>query len=164
MRPAADLIDLSKTLGTKVPPQPTRGSQVLCLATFNKGDPDVQPEPESGPAAKSETWPEVRPAAGRWPKTRTATAGSEPPGAESEPAGQGWRLIPTERRECRKIPPKGGIFLNSCASMRHGCVRASARLDLPGNLNYGSTKRQRRWMVSIILPDGTTAISGRKCR
>src|SRR5712672_2040784 len=61
----------------------TNVSSARCLAvTFNKGDPDVQPEPEPGPA-ESEPGSEARPAAGRRTEARSTAAGSQP--SEAQP-------------------------------------------------------------------------------
>src|SRR5260370_34040839 len=73
--------------------------------------PNVQPEPESGPAesgpAEPEPESEARPAAGRRPEARTAAARSEPSGQagpEPQSAGEGWTLVRARiKREHKKV-------------------------------------------------------------
>ena len=54
------------------------------LLRLKKGDRDVQSKPESRPA-KPKSRTEAGPAAGRGSETRTAAAGSEPPGPKTRP-------------------------------------------------------------------------------
>src|SRR6185437_6632622 len=62
----------------------TNGGFHSCPSATEKGDRDVQSEPESRPA-EPDPRTEAGPAAGRWAETRTTAAGSEPSGTETRP-------------------------------------------------------------------------------
>src|SRR4051812_1155347 len=66
---------------------PSRLSCRCIPSNANREIPNVQPEPESGPA-ESEPGSEARPAAGRRPEARPAAAGSEP--SRQRPGPAGW--------------------------------------------------------------------------
>src|ERR1700730_2614298 len=96
-------------------------------ATFSKGDPDVQPEPEPWPT-EPESRPETRPA-GRRPKARPAAAGPEPSGQQARSAGPGWSLVRTQSlSESREGPAERRDFSFRC---RPGVIDASCR-RMPG--------------------------------
>src|ERR1700722_3937054 len=116
-------------------------SSGLSAVMFNKGDPDVQSEPESG-SAESEPRPEARSAAGRRPEARTAAAGSEPSTPESQSAGQRRSVNRTSSGVSgRKVLPKGGTFLCSFGRrdllyLRSSCFAASSGPQMEPPLRF----------------------------
>src|ERR1700733_1107473 len=109
-------------------------------ATLKKGDRNVQSEPESRPA-EPESGTEAGSTAGRRAETRTAAAGSEPPGSEARPArpaGQGSvtpRPLEVGRivDELKERSRQGGAFLFGMLAQPGTSLRG--HLDLSWNLN-----------------------------